>query len=489
MHYYLIRFIIPCIGVLFALWTSISMSKNNFFDVLITSILVSLLAGIASALHDAKLIRFALCSLLTGYFIAGKGFAYIGANPFYIGEIVLAWCGFCWLLRLSLRKIENPFPSGLIFYILSAIVISGTIQLFFVIETYGFLALRDYAMVGYIGYFIVSYDVFKSEKDRKTFYKISFLAGLIGMILLIVSTIFNLDWTKIIPLSLSGRPIFMPHYDTLVPVLSTFTSFLASGAANSGASFMGISCAVCLILFALAKLKSAFVLGIVASMGLYFFANKLRIKIIQMAIGICISVSLGLITILAVGGNFSKDLEDRVESEFKSLLPDEIFTSGNVRTGSTAEWRYIWWSKITETTLNRNPLFGSGLGSDISKDFLKDYFSVAVVEDDGSISRYPHNILFTALGRLGLVGFTLWGALILTIFIYACKFTRAMKFEKRPAWGFYAWSFVLAGVANSLVQATFEAPYAAIPFWIFFGCAIREYEQILKKNIDITPSN
>ena len=470
-------------GVMFALWLSLSISNNNFFEIVIASILLSLVAGIASALHNAKLIRSVLCLLVVGYFIAGKGFAYIGIQPFYIGEIVLAWCGFCWLLRLSLRKIDKPFPSGLIFYVLSAIVISGTIQLFFVIETYGFLALRDYAMIGYIGYFIVSYDVFKLEKSRVTFYRIAIAASIIAMIMLIISTVLNLDWTKAVPFSLRGRPIFMPHSDTLVPVYATLTSFLISGAASSGLSMLGISFAIGLVLFSLANLKSAFLLGIVAVMGLYLFVKKLRGRLIQVFMGVLISLSLGIIAILAIGGTYSKELEDRVESEFKSLLPDEIFTSGNVRTGSTAEWRYIWWSKITENTLNRNPLFGSGLGSDISRDFLKDYFSAAMVEDDGSISRYPHNILFTALGRLGLVGFTFWGALILTIFMYAYKFARAMKFEKQPAWGFYAWSFVFAAAANSLVQATFEAPFAAIPFWIFFGCAIREYEEILKKSI------
>lgn len=483
MNYYLIRFIIPSIGALFALWISISISNNNFFEIVIAFTLLSLVAGVASALHNAKLIRSVLCLLVVGYFIAGKGFAYIGIQPLYIGEIVLAWCGFCWLLRLSLRKIDKPFPDGLIFYVLSAIVISGTIQLFFVIETYGFLALRDYAMIGYIGYFIVSYDVFKLEKNRETFYRIAIAASIIAMIILIVSTVFSLDWTKAVPLSLRGRPIFMPHSDTLVPVYATLTSFLASGAASSGLSLLGISCAIGLILFSLVNLKSAFLLGLVAVMGLYLFVKKLRSKLIQVSMGVVISLSLAIIVILAIGGTYSKKFEDRVESEFKSLLPNEIFTSGNVRTGSTAEWRYIWWSKITENTLNRNPLFGSGLGSDISRDFLKDYFSAAIVEDDGSISRYPHNILFTALGRLGLVGFTLWGALILTIFLYACKFARAMKFEKQPTWGFYAWSFVLAAVANSLIQATFEAPYAAIPFWIFFGCAMREYEKTQQTKI------
>jgi hypothetical protein len=488
MNYYLIRFVIPSIGALFALWISLSISNNNFFEIVIASILLSLVAGIASALHNAKLIRSVLGLLVIGYFIAGKGFAYIGIHPFYIGEIVLAWCVFCWLLRLSLRKIDKPFPDGLVFYVLSAIVISGTIQLFFVIETYGFLAMRDYAMIGYIGYFIISYDVFKLEKNRKTFYRMAIAASIIAMIMLIISTVLSLDWTKTVPLSLSGRPIFMPHSDTLVPVYATLTSFLVSGAASSGLSMLGISCAIGLVLFSLANLKSAFLLGLIAVMGLYLFVKKLRSKLIQVSMGVLVSLSLAIIVILAIGGTYSKELEDRVGSEFKSLLPNEIFTSGNVRTGSTAEWRYIWWSKIAENTLNRNPLFGSGLGSDISKDFLKDYFSFAVVEDDGSISRYPHNILFTALGRLGLVGFTLWGALILTIFLYAFNFARAMKIEKRPAWGFYAWSFVLAAVANSLVQATFEAPYAAIPFWIFFGCAIREYEEILKKIIDIKHS-
>jgi hypothetical protein len=484
MNYYLIKFFIPFIGVMFALWLSLSISNNNFFEIIIASILLSLIAAVASALHNAKLIRSILCLLVVGYIIAGKGFAYIGIQPFYVGEIVLAWCGFCWLLRLSLRKIDKPFPSGALIYILSAIVISGTIQLFFVIETYGFLALRDYAMIGYIGYFIVSYDVFKLEKSRETFYRISLTASIIAVIMLIISTVLNLDWTRAVPLSLRGRPIFMPHVDTLVPVFSMLTSFLASGVTRSGLSLLGISCAIGLVLFSLANLKSAFFLGLVATMGLYFFVKKLRVKLIQVAIGILISVSMTVIAIFAIGGTYSKDLEDRVESEFKSLLPGEIFTSGNVRTGSTAEWRYIWWSKITENTLVKNPFFGSGLGSDISTEFMKDYFSASVIEDDGSISRYPHNILFTALGRLGLVGFILWASLIFSIFVYAFNFAIAMKFDKRPVWGFYAWSFVLAAVANSLVQSTFEAPFAAIPFWIFLGCAIREYEKIFAKSYE-----
>jgi len=481
MNYYLIKFIIPCLGILFALWISLALSNNNFFEIIIASVLISLVAGIASALHNAKLIRIVLTILVIGYFISGKGFAYIGIPPLYIGEIILSWCGFCWLLRLSLRKIDKPFPSSLIFYVLSAIVISGTIQLLFVIEDYGFLALRDYAMIGYIGYFIVSYDVFKLEKHREKFYKITFSAGLIAIMIQFITAFLTVDWTVIVPFTINGRPVFMPHSDTLVPVLATITSFMASGIISSGLSFIGVLCAIGLVLFSLASLKSAFFLGIVATMGIYLFVKNLYIKLFQFTTGILIILALTIITIVTLGGNSSKVLEDRLESEFKSLLPREILTTGNVRTGSTAEWRYIWWRKITENTLATNPFFGGGLGSDISTAFLKDYYTLAVVEDDGTISRYPHNILFTALGRLGLVGFVVWGSLIICIVLYAFRFARSMPLQKRPLAGFYAWSFILAAVANGLVQATFEAPYAAIPFWIFFGCAIREYEEILKK--------
>jgi len=117
--------------------------------------------------------------------------------------------------------------------------------------------------------------------------------------------------------------------------------------------------------------------------------------------------------------------------------------------------------------MRENPFYGLGLGSDISTRFHANYFQTGIDNTDVLIARYPHNVLITIWGRLGIIG--------LMIFIPICILVvrelwigmlklRASSDEHSPGLAF-VWAFVLGGFTNAFFQSTFEAPYAAIAFW------------------------
>ena len=68
------------------------------------------------------------------------------------------------------------------------------------------------------------------------------------------------------------------------------------------------------------------------------------------------------------------------------------------------DWRFTWWKMVISDVMKESPFYGLGLGSDISTEFHANYFQTGIDNTDVIIARYPHNILITVLGRLGIIG-------------------------------------------------------------------------------------
>ena len=117
-----------------------------------------------------------------------------------------------------------------------------------------------------------------------------------------------------------------------------------------------------------------------------------------------------------------------------------------------------------------NPWFGSGLGSDISSSFLTDYYGIERAQAravQGGGARYPHNILFTVFGRMGVIGvlfFTVYLLFVLKVMYDFCVIY--LRKSDYLMGDLLLFALFCSGLANAFVQATYEAPYAAIIHWV-----------------------
>jgi len=112
-----------------------------------------------------------------------------------------------------------------------------------------------------------------------------------------------------------------------------------------------------------------------------------------------------------------------------------------------------------------HPVFGEGFGRPLL---------TVIDEDNGTVTRTPHNSSLTFLARLGLVGFALWVA------FHVCVWTRFLHaFRQRHScdkrlYAFILWLFLfyVLFMVGSFVEAPFEYPAHAIPFYFLMGFAL-----------------
>ena len=142
---------------------------------------------------------------------------------------------------------------------------------------------------------------------------------------------------------------------------------------------------------------------------------------------------------------------------------------------------------VIDDVMTERPFYGLGLGSDISTEFHATYFQTGVDNTDVLIARYPHNVLITVLGRLGILGLLIFIPICLLIvrelWIGMMKL-KGFPEENVPGHAF-AWGFVLAGFINAFFQSTFEAPYAAIAFWSMLAVFCVSYCQSFVDEVEV----
>jgi O-antigen ligase len=132
--------------------------------------------------------------------------------------------------------------------------------------------------------------------------------------------------------------------------------------------------------------------------------------------------------------------------------------------GSSLEGREDWYGQVF-ARIKRNPWLGEGFGQ-----------ALITFENEltGGEVRQPHNSNITVLARLGIVGCVPWAAFHLFVMLrFFYIFRQRKKLDKQFA-DFLLWLFIVYMVfmLSAAVEATFEFPSAAIPFYFFIGLSL-----------------
>ncbi|MHC2335441.1 O-antigen ligase family protein [Bradyrhizobium sp. USDA 4454] len=409
----------------------------------------------------------ALCCALAGYALMGKGFAYWGYRPFFVGEIAFV-VGLLVLLRSGcLVAVFASGPS------LPLAVAMGWVLLrtFPYLDTYGFDALRDSVILVYGGFaFVVAALLIEDYRriDRIIGYYQKFLDIYVPLVpILFPLSFYFADDIPTIPGTSVG--LIWLGAGEVATHLAGATVFVLAGLRKP--TPIWTACLIMAVVMVSAVSRAAVLAFAVPVVLAALALGKLRSVLIIAAAG-----AMLLATSYAIEISVSGYQEARVSTERRVSVAQivenmaSIVGQGGAQTEDTTQWRANWWRTIVEKTVH-GPYFWTGRG-----------FGVNLAVEDGLARanserplRSPHSAHMTILARAGVPGLVLWVAFLA---VWYGTLLRAMVLAYSR--GHTEWAtlmlFIACYASSCIINASFdvalEAPMQGIWFWCLIGFGI-----------------
>jgi hypothetical protein len=438
---------------------------------LLSSLLVTaccamgLLLRLAMRLHRLFLGFLGLC--LVGYAFFGRGFAYLGVQPLFIGEIALLIGLAAWALRGGDRRLlHSPITVALAVFMLVGAAASVPH-----LGRYGLDVLRDGVVWGYAAF-----------------------ALLVGAFLLRTGIIARglRAYMRWLPLFLAWAPIaLMIRGFVNVPVVpGSNVEFITTKGGDTGVHLAGIFVFIALGMPRLidpgARARTSLHEWLwwtlwAAGAAVVFTINRGGMVSIAAAASTLILLhpfarwaKLLTISLVLGGAFFASGIEIRHVSarpfsaaslmeNIVSLIPGGEATA--TRQG-TIDWRLAWWEDIVAYTIY-GQYFWTGKG-----------YGVNLAVDDGYVTgqnRNPHNGHMTILARSGVPGLLAWVVLLATVGLSLIgAYVRARRagdvvWARIDLWLLCYW---VAFIVNGSFDVFLEGPQGGIWFWSLIGLAI-----------------
>ena len=411
------------------------------------------------ALADLYLLA---CSiLLFGYALCGKGLAYVGIAPVYLGELYL----FFGLVTIVIGRAVGKCLREPKIWLLFVFSCWGAIRTVPYLDSYGVDALRDAAIWGYSVFALIVAGLLLNSPHRLR-HIIARFNWFCFLFPFLVTTIYAVSqlYPSMIPL-LPGTnlPIFVfKPGDVLV-------------------HFAGI---IVFLMVGLAQARLLLMVPILAGVGL--FGSQGRGGLLSFAAVVILVSSLvpfkrstlkfwalAVFGFVASGSvqlwEGEKSRATSVQQVAENLVSIFSGEDSAAALAGTKRWRIAWWETILGYTLYGEYFWsGRGFGPNLADE---DGFQVA---DDRSL-RSPHSCHMTILARSGVPGLLLWSAVHA---VWAAALLRAiLRSRKRREleWNkifVFLLAYWLAAIINASFDVYLEGPMGAIWMWTIYGIGI-----------------
>lgn len=421
-----------------------------------------------------------LCLGIGGFYIAGKGFAYLNVGGvLFIGEALLAVAGLGYLWRVGKGQFGLIPPSPMA-WALFALGTYALIRLPIDFQNSGIMALRDACTIYYTLFFFIAYQLGKDEQVQKWAPMILILLALPGMaldfLIFIAPSIKPAIWS----ITVKGNPLFLNHYDAIHPAAFGVALFLATKATER----RGLNIFYFLAMFVVV----AYLLGIgrganylaFAFMCLFLLIARKVHLLIGMAGGV-VSLLCALLVLIEVNPSIGRERLSQISDQLEVLVDPSKISSGKTMDADTADWRLKWWTKIANDVNAINPVFGLGFGQDIASEFHKQYFRTSYVPPEVSRTRGAHNAFFTILARMGWLGALLFVGVVIVQLSYFWRAAHAFRYGLIPPSQAFFWGSNLCAFVITFFQYAWEASYSAIPDWVCMGFSFAFLDQLRSK--------
>ncbi|PYE55733.1 O-antigen ligase family protein [Deinococcus yavapaiensis] len=430
----------------------------------------AIVALVWSRLPSVALTLVGVC--LVGYAFLGRGFAYVGVPPLFIGEISLG-LGLLALWRVGRVHLVRTRP---LLFALGVFLLIGLLNTVPYVGQYGINALRDAAAWLY-GLFAIVVATLVLQLGRfegalRAFTRLLpwFLAlGPLGLVL------FRLAGNAIPSWPMSGTPILAPKGGDIAVHLAGIGAFLLLGLHRAYATKLGTAgrewlwwalwLIGCLSTFTGRAALVTVAVGVLVVMLVRpgrAWLKPLYLSLVLLTCGVAFDMKV----------NLGVDREVSVQGLLLNVESLRSNTGTDTRDGSRT-WRLEWWNDIVNYTVF-GPYFWTGKGYGIN---LADADGFQVTQD--SSLRNPHSGHLMFLARSGVPGFVAWVGLQIA---FAVSLVLAALRARRA--GQLRWAsinvFLLAYWAAFLTNAAFdvylEGPQGGIWFWSVFGFGLAALE-------------
>ena len=414
-----------------------------------------------------------LSTSLLGYAVFGRGWAYVGVPPLFIGELMLL-SGVVVLLACTPWWTILEAPPA---WPLLALMIWGTVRTLPYLSVHGIDAMRDAVIWGYGTFAFIVFGCLvaaPSMLPRLLSQYCRFIR--IFLVCVPVVAILQLFMGHALPRWLptdmpSGKP---PLDSGLVQVhLGAILAFWSTG--------LGRPVALPLVILFTANLA---MMGAQCRAGLLAFLAGFLVCVLTrpharaprlvLAAAVC-----GLVVLAVTNVRFQVEKENPTSPGRERLLSFEqlIKTVASIASDSTEgdldgtkQWRLDWWATIVDYTIHGDYFWeGKGFGVNLADD---DGFQVDL--KDHSL-RSPHNGHLTILARAGVPGLLLWGLTQLGWAVAVLRFYLKSRLNHHDDW---SWLFLvllvywLGFMINAAFDVFLEGPMGGIWYWSIYGVGL-----------------
>ena len=409
-----------------------------------------------------------LAIVLLGYALMGKGFAYLGFPPVYMGEIAFL-TGIVVVLRAGALVGALATLPAVLLVALMAWVLARTLPFF---GLYGFDSLRDSVVVVYGCFAFIVIGLLLEDARR-----INTVLRYYGIMLASFPAIF----VGILLTKYSGN--FVPRLYGSVPIVEI-------GATMAGTHLAG---AMVFVLIGYRKVSLLWVCVWFATLALVSATNRgatlaviVPVTITMLVLGryrlllttvvATVGIFAALLTLEATFGEYeandSKDSWARPVSAHQIVdnAKSIIGQSGQQGEGTT-QWRLNWWDIIINDTIH-GPNFWTGRGFGINLADADGFGGTGDPRNPRPPLRSPHNAHMTLLARAGIPGVVLWALVLVSWFGMLMRAMLTARARGHKDWAnlfLFIGCYAAAIVINATFDVVLEGPMQGIWFWCLFG--------------------
>lgn len=452
-----------------AIWLAWELASGNYLWPALAS--AAALGTSLVFLAGVSLDRLVLGALLFGYLVGNRGFAQLMPTarlPLLPAEIGLVLAG-GWMIVQSARERTLPFRRDLLNAGVLAWLIVGTGRVLFDVKPFGFVALRDYAMVYYAAFFFIAQHAATGDGARFLL-RVLILAAIAQPIAAVLVEAFP-DFF-LTTFAVRGVPLIYFKGD-LALTFTAVSAFVLLLLPRGGHRFWAWPLATVELLYVIGGDNRASMLGALTGLAWLALSRLRRLVWSQAAV---MAAALFVLSALALIGEQPwarqkfHGLLERVASltDFSGRGTYSHEESG-VK-GDNNRFRAIWWRTVIDDTLDQNPVFGLGFGYDLARNFLREY-NPDMAED--FTARSPHSIVVSAFGRMGFAGLLVLLALVAVL---AVRTWRIMRQPDADPTTLGLWACVWVIFVSACFGVVLEGPMGAVVFWTLLGlaCAVSQ---------------
>lgn len=455
-------FLVASAAAAAAVWLAAELASGSYFWPGLFAVIA--LAGVLVHLLKIEADTILLGLVIFGYIVGNRGFAQFMPFP----GLPLLPAEAALLVALGWRLVRSAFARRLpvehdrLQWLILAWLVIGGVRFGFDLPRHGFLAARDFAVVYYALFFFIARHMAQDAAARR------YLIGCViaGCIVLTftfpLSEAFPQLFTRWLRL---GSTLFIVYKSDLVLSLIAAGSILVFEWATGARRYWAWPLASAMFFYTMVGDVRAVLVGGVSALLLLALARRWLFPLVQASLA-----AIGLLGLIAAAvfanhswaGDKLAELGAQAGSVISVARPGSDFAPKSYKLDNN-RFRLVWWRSVATEVWDTNPIFGLGFGHDLAAGFLAEYDQDL---GDDFVTRSPHCIAVTALGRMGLVGAVLWTAFCAVLLT---RFWRALRDRATAPVDIGLWCCLWVLLVSATFGVVLEGPMGAVVFWTILG--------------------